>query len=96
MSGLRLEFHSPALKRVISGSGDKRSVWRGSNSRQEGPCRSQGGLASHCATDAPNELGIKPVCYKSGSQVPNPMSYNLIPAVYTQTVAYLVRQLAIK
>ncbi|GFO12096.1 hypothetical protein PoB_003860100 [Plakobranchus ocellatus] len=27
--------------------------WRGSNPRQKGPCRSQGGLTSHCATDAP-------------------------------------------
>ncbi|GFN86250.1 hypothetical protein PoB_001275600 [Plakobranchus ocellatus] len=26
---------------------------QGSNSRQKGPCRSQGGLASHCATDTP-------------------------------------------
>ncbi|GFN99602.1 hypothetical protein PoB_002610800 [Plakobranchus ocellatus] len=29
--------------------------WRSSNPRQKGPCRSQGGLASHCATDAPEE-----------------------------------------
>ncbi|GFO00597.1 hypothetical protein PoB_002710200 [Plakobranchus ocellatus] len=28
---------------------------QGSNPRQKGPCRSQGGLASHCATDAPFE-----------------------------------------
>ncbi|GFO39170.1 hypothetical protein PoB_006567500 [Plakobranchus ocellatus] len=27
--------------------------WRGSNSLQKGPCRSQGGLASHCAIGAP-------------------------------------------
>ncbi|GFO33617.1 hypothetical protein PoB_006012200 [Plakobranchus ocellatus] len=27
--------------------------WRGLNPRQKGPCRSQGRLASHCATDAP-------------------------------------------
>ncbi|GFO09751.1 hypothetical protein PoB_003625600 [Plakobranchus ocellatus] len=27
--------------------------WQGSSSRQKGPCTSQGGLASHRATDAP-------------------------------------------
>ncbi|GFN76620.1 hypothetical protein PoB_000312600 [Plakobranchus ocellatus] len=30
--------------------------WRGSNPRQKGPCRSQGGLTSHCATDTPRTL----------------------------------------
>ncbi|GFO22382.1 hypothetical protein PoB_004888700 [Plakobranchus ocellatus] len=29
---------------------------RGSNLRQKGPCRSQGGLTSHCATDTPSEI----------------------------------------
>ncbi|GFO10745.1 hypothetical protein PoB_003725000 [Plakobranchus ocellatus] len=29
--------------------------WLGSNPRQKGPCRFQGGLAGHCATDAPLE-----------------------------------------
>ncbi|GFO48168.1 hypothetical protein PoB_007467300 [Plakobranchus ocellatus] len=28
-------------------------LWQGSNLQQKGPCRSQGRLASHCATDAP-------------------------------------------
>ncbi|GFO46936.1 hypothetical protein PoB_007344100 [Plakobranchus ocellatus] len=28
-------------------------LWRGSNPRQKGSCRSQGGLASHCATETP-------------------------------------------
>ncbi|GFO33087.1 hypothetical protein PoB_005959200 [Plakobranchus ocellatus] len=27
--------------------------WRGSNPRQKGLCRSQGGFAIHCVTDAP-------------------------------------------
>ncbi|GFN91738.1 LOW QUALITY PROTEIN: hypothetical protein PoB_001824400 [Plakobranchus ocellatus] len=30
--------------------------WRGSNPRQKGPCRSQSGLASHCAIDAPSSV----------------------------------------
>ncbi|GFO20744.1 hypothetical protein PoB_004724900 [Plakobranchus ocellatus] len=30
---------------------------QGSNPRQKGPCRSHGGLASHCATDAPLHVG---------------------------------------
>ncbi|GFO21295.1 hypothetical protein PoB_004780000 [Plakobranchus ocellatus] len=29
-----------------------RRRWRGSNPLQKGPCRSQGGFISHCATDA--------------------------------------------
>ncbi|GFO32620.1 hypothetical protein PoB_005912500 [Plakobranchus ocellatus] len=29
--------------------------WRGSNPPQKGPCRSQGGFASHCATETPVE-----------------------------------------
>ncbi|GFO33976.1 hypothetical protein PoB_006048100 [Plakobranchus ocellatus] len=32
--------------------------WRGSNPRQTGPCRSQGGFAIHCAIDAPLECGL--------------------------------------
>ncbi|GFO21249.1 hypothetical protein PoB_004775400 [Plakobranchus ocellatus] len=28
--------------------------WRGSNPRQKSPYKSQGGLTSHCATNAPN------------------------------------------
>ncbi|GFN75848.1 hypothetical protein PoB_000235400 [Plakobranchus ocellatus] len=34
---------------MISGRG-----WWGSNPLQKGPCRSQGGLVSHCATNDPN------------------------------------------
>ncbi|GFN95502.1 hypothetical protein PoB_002200800 [Plakobranchus ocellatus] len=29
--------------------------WRGLNPRQKDPCRSHGGLANHCATDAPGD-----------------------------------------
>ncbi|GFN84456.1 hypothetical protein PoB_001096200 [Plakobranchus ocellatus] len=31
--------------------------WQGSNPRRMGPCRSQGGLTSHCATDASKFAG---------------------------------------
>ncbi|GFO22985.1 hypothetical protein PoB_004949000, partial [Plakobranchus ocellatus] len=30
--------------------------WRGSNPGQRDPCRSQGGLAIHCATDIPDKI----------------------------------------
>ncbi|GFO03700.1 hypothetical protein PoB_003020500 [Plakobranchus ocellatus] len=49
--GLLTHVHN----KVISGS--RPSVrsgrrWRGSNPRQKGTCKSQGGLTSRCATDA--------------------------------------------
>ncbi|GFN81134.1 hypothetical protein PoB_000764000 [Plakobranchus ocellatus] len=39
--------------------------WRGLNPRQKGPCRSLGGHASHCATDAPTngEEKVSKLCY---------------------------------
>ncbi|GFO25700.1 hypothetical protein PoB_005220500 [Plakobranchus ocellatus] len=48
-----------------------RSPWRGSNPRQKGPSRSQGGLTSHCTTDAPlfgmslRRIGLKNPILKS-------------------------------
>ncbi|GFO29889.1 hypothetical protein PoB_005639400 [Plakobranchus ocellatus] len=42
-------FSNPVHNKVISGF---QALHRARNPRQKGPCRSQGGLASHCATDA--------------------------------------------
>ncbi|GFO32559.1 hypothetical protein PoB_005906400 [Plakobranchus ocellatus] len=61
--GIRKDGKEGVHNTVISDFGPSvrpRHRWWGSNPRQEGPSRSQGGLASHCATDAPqpNERGV--------------------------------------
>ncbi|GFN86720.1 hypothetical protein PoB_001322600 [Plakobranchus ocellatus] len=49
---LLLNPAQPVHNKVISGFRALRQT-RGSNPRHRSPCRSQGELASHCATDAP-------------------------------------------